>query len=221
GLPFLPYTEQPGTIWGSTSASESLRLMGFWLSYVGVGYGDVLHPYTSSAGTLVFWAPAIVGSLLLPAVALGGFAWTRRWRYAPFFLLLTLLGVLIMIAGFPEGTPLRRGMNFAYNQLVSLQTLRTTYKAGPLPALGLAVLGGMAAGVAWRALAVRRPPLRALVPVAAAVVLALAAWALLRGRAVEDQLTWRAVPAAWSDVAADLAAGLGDDHRAMVLPGQL
>ncbi|MBX5442492.1 MAG: DUF3367 domain-containing protein, partial [Solirubrobacteraceae bacterium] len=221
GLPFLPYTEQPGTIWGSTSASESLRLMGFWLSYVGVGYGDVLHPYTSNAGTLVFWAPAILGSLLLPALALGGFAWTRRWRYAPFFLLMTLVGVLIMIAGFPEGTPLRRGMNFAYNHLVSLQTLRTTYKAGPLPALGLAVLGGLAAGVAWRALAARRPPLRALVPVAAALVLAFAAWPLLRGKGVEDQLTWKRVPAAWTDVAADLDAGLGDDRRAMVLPGQL
>lgn len=221
GLPFLPYTEQPGTIWGSTSASESLRLMGFWLSYVGVGYGEVLHPYTSNAGTLVFWAPAIVGSLLLPAVALGGFAWTRRWRYAPFFLGMTLLGVLIMIAGFPEGTPLRRGMNFAYNHLVSLQTLRTTYKAGPLPALGLAVLGGMAAGVGWRALAARRSQARLLVPVAAAVVLAFAAWPLLQGRGVEEQLTWKDVPAAWSDVAADLDAGLGDDHRAMVLPGQL
>lgn len=221
GLPFLPYTEQPGTIWGSTSASESLRLMGFWLSYAGVGYGDVLHPYTANAGTLVFWAPAIVGSLLLPALALGGFAWTRRWRYAPFFLGLTLLGVLIMIAGFPEGTPLRKGMTFAYNQLVSLQTLRTTYKAGPLPALGLAVLGGMAARAAWQALSTRRPAWRPAVLVAAAAIIALSAWPYVRGRAVDDQLTWKQIPAAWTDVAADLDSGLGDDERAMVLPGQL
>ncbi|MFN8201338.1 MAG: alpha-(1-_3)-arabinofuranosyltransferase family protein [Solirubrobacteraceae bacterium] len=223
GLPFLPYTEQPGTIWGSTSASESLRLMGFWLSYAGVGYGDVLHPYTSSAASMVFWWPAIVGSLLVPALALGGFAWTRRWRYAPFFLALTLVGVLVMIAGFPEGTPLRSGMNFAYNRLVSLQTLRTTYKAGPLPALGLAVLGGMAAHLAWRWVAARgwsawaRPALVAGV----ALVLAFSAWPLVRGRAVEDQITWKAIPAAWQDAARDLDAGLGDDHRAMVLPGQL
>ncbi len=221
GLPFLPYTEQPGTIWGTTSASESLRLLGFWLSYVGTGYGDVLHPYTSNAGTFVFWAPAIVGSLLLPALALGGFAWTRRWRYGPFFLALTLLGVLIMIAGFPEGTPLRKGMTFAYNHLVSLQTLRTTYKAGPLPALGLAVLGGMAARVAWQALAGRRPALRPVVLVGAAAILALSAWPLLRGRGVDDQLTWKEIPAAWTQAADDVNARLGDDHRAMVLPGQL
>ncbi|HEU4657644.1 MAG TPA: alpha-(1-_3)-arabinofuranosyltransferase family protein [Capillimicrobium sp.] len=223
GLPFLPYTEQAGTIWGSTSASESLRLMGFWLSYAGIGYGGDLVPYTSSAGTYVFWAPGIVGSLLLPALALGGFAWTRRWRYGPFFLAMTLLGVLVMIAGFPEGTPLRKGMTFAYNHLVSLQFLRTTYKAGPLPALGLAVLGGVAAGWAWRWLATReRAPLwRAGLVGGGAVVLALAAWPLVRGRAVEDQITWKAIPSAWREVAADLDRDLGDDRRAMVLPGQL
>ena len=47
-----------------------------------------------------------------------------------------------MAAGFPEGTPLRRAMNFTYNHVAALQFLRTTYKAGPLLALGLACLGG-------------------------------------------------------------------------------
>ncbi|HEY8584140.1 MAG TPA: alpha-(1-_3)-arabinofuranosyltransferase family protein, partial [Capillimicrobium sp.] len=179
----------------------------------------------SSAGTYVFWAPAMVGSLLLPALALGGFAWTRRWRYGPFFLGMTLLGVLVMIAGFPEGTPLRSGMNFAYNNLVSLQFLRTTYKAGPLPGLGLAVLGGVAASFAWGWLSTRARPRPALAPAGlvagAAVVLAFAAWPLVRGRAVEDAITWKAIPAAWQQAAGDLDRQLGDDHRAMVLPGQL
>jgi hypothetical protein len=221
GLPFLPYTEQPGTIWGSTSASESLRLLGFWLSYAGVGYGSELHPYTDDAVAYLFWAPVIIGSLLLPALALGGFAWTRRWRYAPFFLGLVLLGVLIMMAGFPEGTPLRKGVTFAYNHLVSLQTLRTTYKAGPLPALGLAVLGGLAAGAAWSALATRRRAWRPAVLVVAGVVIVLSAWPFFRGVGVDDQLTWKGIPQAWTQVADDLDQTLGDDHRAMVLPGQL
>lgn len=221
GLPFLPYTEQPGTIWGSTSASESLRLMGFWLSYAGVGYGSTLHPYTDDAVAYLFWAPVIVGSLLLPALALGGFAWTRRWRYAPFFLGLVLLGVLIMMAGFPEGTPLRKGITFAYNHLVSLQTLRTTYKAGPLPALGLAVLGGMAARVAWAWLGERRSAWRPAVLGVAAIVVVLSAWPFFRGVGVDQQLTWKRIPAAWQQVSDDLDSSLGDDQRAMVLPGQL
>src|SRR5919202_4107955 len=39
---FLPFSEQPGTVWSTTSLAESLRLMGFWTSYVGGGYGGVL-----------------------------------------------------------------------------------------------------------------------------------------------------------------------------------
>ena len=50
-----------------------------------------------------------------------------------------------MAAGWPEGTPLRRGLTFTYNHVQALQFLRTTYKAGPLVALGLAVLGGRGA----------------------------------------------------------------------------
>ena len=41
-----------------------------------------------------------------------------------------------MTAGFPEGTPLRRASNFTYNHFFPVQFLRTTYKAGPLVALG-------------------------------------------------------------------------------------
>ena len=39
GEEFLSFTEQPGTIWGTSSMSESLRLLGFWVIYVGVGFG--------------------------------------------------------------------------------------------------------------------------------------------------------------------------------------
>ena len=39
GINFLQYTEQPATIWGTNSLTESLRLMGYWTSYLGVGFG--------------------------------------------------------------------------------------------------------------------------------------------------------------------------------------
>src|SRR4051812_35332171 len=42
GTGFLPFVEQPGTIWSTTSASEALRLMGYWVSYIGVGYTGTL-----------------------------------------------------------------------------------------------------------------------------------------------------------------------------------
>ena len=181
GTDFLPFTEQPGTIWGTTSVPESLRLMGFWTSYIGVGFGGRLDPFSGHGHVLVFSRTVVVAGLLVPALALGGFAWTRRWRYGPFFLLLTLVGVVIMAAGWPEGTPLRRGLTFTYNHVHALQFLRTTYKAGPLVALGLAVLGGGALAAAVARIPERRRKVAA--AFAAAVVVAVAAWPLVTGRA--------------------------------------
>ncbi|HWI70593.1 MAG TPA: alpha-(1-_3)-arabinofuranosyltransferase family protein, partial [Baekduia sp.] len=210
---FLIFTEQPGTIWSTTTLPESLRLMGFWTSYVGVGYGGLLRPYQGSAPAMLLLLPVVLAGLALPAVSLGTFAWTRRWRYAPFFVVLVLVGVLVMVAGWPEGTPLRTLITGAYYRAESLQPLRTTYKAGALVALGLAVMGGAAVGVAWA----RWP--RALVGGATVAVAVLAAWPLVTGRAIERQLEFD-VPAAWHDAARDLSAR-PDSSRAMILPGQL
>jgi arabinofuranan 3-O-arabinosyltransferase len=217
GTNFLPFTEQPGTIWGTTSVSESLRLMGFWTSYIGVGFGGRLDPFAGHGHVLLFSKPVVVVGLLVPALALGGFIWTRRARYGPFFLLMTLVGVVIMAAGWPEGTPLRRGFTFTYNHAQALQFLRTTYKAGPLVALGLAVLGGGALSAAWA----RIPQLRRRVALAgvAAALAAVAAWPLVTGNAVERQLEFK-LPAAWKQLAADLEHR-PDGSRALVEPGQL
>jgi arabinofuranan 3-O-arabinosyltransferase len=210
---FLIFTEQPGTIWSTTTLPESLRLMGFWTSYVGVGYGGVLRPYQGSAPAMLSLFPVVLAGLLVPALTLGSFAWTRRWRYAPFFLVLVLVGVVVMVAGWPDGTPLRRVATGAYYRVDSLQPLRTTYKAGALVALGLAMLGGAAVAAAWA----RWP--RVLVAGGVSVVVVLAAWPLVTGRAVERQLQFD-VPDAWRQAASDLDAR-PDASRAMILPGQL
>ena len=93
-----------------------------------------------------------------------------------------------MTAGFPEGTPLRRAANFTYNHVAAVQFLRTTYKAGPLVALGIAGLAGLAAARS-RALAV-----------ACVALAALASWPLVRGRGAGR-------PAAVAARARGLAAG--------------
>ena len=111
-----------------------------------------------------------------------------------------------MTAGFPEGTPLRKASNFTYNHFFPVQFLRTTYKAGPLVALGVAVLAGLAA-----------PGRRAWFVVAVALV---ACWPVVRGRALDDQLLWKDIPTAWEQAAKHVDATAGDG-RAVVLPGQL
>jgi arabinofuranan 3-O-arabinosyltransferase len=210
GVDFLRFTEQPGTIWSTTSLPESLRLMGYWISYLGVGYGGELRPYFGDGGVLLFSLPVVLAGLLVPAITLTGFAWTRRHPYGPFALLLALAGLLIMTAGFPEGTPLRKASNFTYNHFLPVQFLRTTYKAGPLVVVGIAILAGLAAA---------KLPRKALL-VAALVLPLVASWPLIRGRGVDDQLLWKSIPSAWRQ-AADHVDQTAGDGRAVVLPGQL
>jgi arabinofuranan 3-O-arabinosyltransferase len=219
GLDFLPFTEHPGSIWATTSLTESLRLMGYWISYLGVGYGGRLKPYFSDSGLLLFNPLVVIATLVVPALALAGFVWTRRWRYGPFFLALVLTGLLLMAAGFPEGTPLRRGLNFTYNHVGAVHFLRTSYKAGPLAGLAIACLGGVAVGELWRRLE-RVRVARAGLALVGAALLALSAWPLVTGRAIDKQVSWKKIPPAWKQVAHDLDRGLPASSRAVVVPGQ-
>src|SRR3954468_7580442 len=218
GVDFLRFTEPAGAIWATTSLSESFRAMGYWISYIGVGFNGIVRPYFSDAGMLLFNHLVVTATLLVPGLALLAFAWTRRRRYAALFLALVLLGTLLMAIGFPEGTPLRRGATFAYNHLSSVRFLRTTYKAGPLVVLGVAGLGAMAVEVAAARMTAR---LRVAGALALAALLAAAAWPLVSGDAVDRQVSWKQIPPGWRAAARDLDRGLGDNARAVVLPGQL
>ncbi len=217
GIDFLRFTEQPGAIWSNTAITESLRGMGYWPSYLGLGFGS-FRPYYDSSASLLYDPVVLVCTLVVPALALGGFAWARRWRYGPFFLALVLLGLIVMSAGFPPGTPLRKGATFTYNHLSFVQFLRTTHKAGPLVVVGLACLAGY--GTAALVARVRRPAAVALA-VAGAVLLAVSVWPLTAGRAIDGQTVVDGVPESWQSTADDLDRRLAPNSRAVVLPGQL
>lgn len=226
GVNFLQFTEQPGTVWGTTTAAETLRLMSFWLSYVGIGFQGRAIPYFDDSATLLFSAPVVLATLLFPAASLTGFAWTRRWRYGPFFLGLALIAVLVMMAGFPDGTPLRHGLYFTYNHVAAVRFLRASYKGAPLLAVGLACLAGAGVGELWARTArlrgrVRHVPWRFAAVPAGLAILAGAAWPLVSGHAQDAQVSYRQIPAAWRQAAADLDRQLPPNSRAMVLPGDL
>ena len=219
GINFLDFTESAGAIWATTSIPESLRLMGYWLSYLGGGFGELPLPYFDASADLLFSPPVVVASLLVPGLALTGLVWSRRWRYTPFFLLLLLSGLLVMTVGFPEGTPMRRAVTAAYNHVEPVQFLRTTYKAGPLVALALACLAGVAASELWRRLPARAPRIAA--GVAGVALLAVASWPLATGRALDPKFSFDEVPPAWERAADRVDADLGPNARALILPGQL
>ncbi len=215
GLNFLQFTEQVGSIWATTSLTESLRLMGYWPSYLGVGYSDKLTPYFGDSATMLFDPAVVAATLLVPAVALGGYLWTRRWRYGPFLLASALVSLLVMSVGYPDGTPGRRAVTFIYSHVSAVQFLRTTYKAGPLLALAIALLGAAGAQAVW-ARSGRWG--QAAVGAGTTALLVLSALPFFKGRAIE--LTWSSIPAAWRQAGKDLDKQLPPDSRAVVLPGQ-
>ena len=226
GIDFLQFTEQPQSIWATNSVTESLRLMGYWTSYLGVGFDGVNRPFFSDGATFLFNVPVVGASLMLPALAVAGFALGRRRTYAPLFLALMVVGAVIMMAGFPAGTPLRRGMDWIYHQVFVVRFLRTTNKAAPLVALGLAGLLGLGAQQVWARLRlVRKPQVRHMAmlgsPLALAGLIVLAALPLFRGKALDSQLLWKRIPAAWREAGAGLHRGLAPDARALILPGQI
>ena len=117
-------------------------------------------------------------------------------------------------------------MEWVYRHVPLVRFMRTTQKAAPLVAIGTAGLLGLGAQLAWaRLLALPRPRVRrvALVaaPVGLATLIALAALPLVRGTAIEKQLTWKRIPSAWTDVGRDLDRGGPHNSRALVLPGQI
>jgi arabinofuranan 3-O-arabinosyltransferase len=221
GIDFLQFTEQPRSIWGTNSAPEALRLMAYWTSYIGVGFFGASRPLFSEAGTLLFNPLVVVATLAVPAIAVAGFAWTRRWRYAPFFLLLVVVGVAIEVAGFPNGTPARDGMEWVYRNVPLVRFLRTTQKAAPLVALGVGGLLALLVHVALGRLREAGRAPRVALPVALAALIVLGALPLVRGTAVEEQLAWKEIPDAWTSAGRELDRDLAAGSRAVVLPGQI
>ena len=218
GIDFLIFTEQPDVIWHTTSLTESLRGLGYWVAYTEIDFGAVPVPFFSNADTLLFDPAVVVASLLVPALAVAGFLVSRRHAYGPFLLAMALLGAVMMTAGFPEGTPLRRAVTALYENAESVQFLRTTYKAGPLLAIGLALLLGLAAEAAWSRM--RGVAVRVVAGAAGAALLALAAWPLSTGDAVDPVVDFD-LPASWTRAADDLDRSLPHGTRAVVLPGSL
>lgn len=241
GSDFLKFTEQPQTIWATTSMSESLRLLGYWPLYLGTGYGDVL-PVMRAGQTYLFDPIVVVGSLLVPVVALSGLrTLRRRWSYAPFFGLLACASLVILFAGFPHGTAASRTFMAAYEHVPALRFMRTTYKAAPILALALAALGGATAAVLVnRVRASARPTAPAVLrgwprlaglarhatlPGIGLALLALTplVWALpfFSGHAIDRRLGYDHVPAAWHAAISDAGAAAAENRRTMVLPGEL
>lgn len=225
GADFQQFAEPPTTIWATTSMSESLRLLGFWVLYLGSGFGP-LDAELGIAPDYLFKSAVIVATFALPLLGFGGLRLTRRWRYAPFFGLLAVAALLVMAVGFPPGTPLRKAVTVTSNEIRPLEVLRTTYKAAPLLALAMACLAGAALEALTRRAARAAPPggrgvLLRRAPAALLVLPVLACLPLVQGRALDSELAYGDVPASWRQAIDDAGHQMPAGGRILLLPGDL
>ena len=217
GADFLSFTEQPSTIWATNSVSESLRLLGYWITYFQIGFG-ASRPVVPPTTVYLFAPLLVAASFAVPLLAFGSLS--RIWKkpYVPFFVLLAVGSATAMAVGFPPGKALYTLLIKAYYGLPILQILRTTYKIGPLLALALAFLVG--AGVAEMLRKVR-PGTGRRFAIAGVIALPVAfGWPMFTGGAIDPQLAYKDVPSYWRSAAKDLDQQTKPGYRAMILPGQ-
>ena len=211
GIPILRYTETYYVVANAALAPELLRGLGYWYFYG----RDALGPWIRPAISMVQSVPLLAVSYAIPILAFCG-GLLSRFRHRGYFTLLVLVGLVMGVGAHPWTGSSPAGAVFKlWTTTDSGLAFRSTPRAVPLIALGLAVLLGAGAAAVGR----WRPGLR--VPVAAGllVLICLNQLALFRGQMVDENLDRPSdVPTYWTDAAAFLDRG-DPDYRVAEVPG--
>src|SRR6478735_8019075 len=222
GLNILKFTETLQVVSSASTPLETLRGLGYWFFY-GIDrighWTDASVPYMRNLGLLAV-------SFALPVLALFAAACVR-WRHRAYFVLLTVVGVVVAVGANPYDDPSPLGgtfKSFAESSSFGL-ALRSTSRAVPLVALGPAVLLGVAVNALARAWAgqgrtVRGVPVRTLVVAGVVIVLAIVNLpAIFTGDFYTQDLTRNeTLPQYWTDAIAALDAQ-SHDTRVLEIPG--
>ena len=215
GIPILRYTETYAMVAHAALSTELLRGLGNWFFYG----SDALGTWIAPAGRMMQSLPALVLSFTVPGLALvSGFL--TRFRNRGYFALLVATGLVLAVGAHPWSDSSPAGAAFkAWTTTESGMAFRSTPRAVPLVALGLAVMLG--AGVA--AISAARPAWHLPVAGLALVVVCANQWSLFNGQLVDRNLGRdEEIPEYWHEAAAALQAGAGTgprDTRVYALPG--
>ena len=148
GLDILRYTETVKAVARTSLPNEVLRGLGYWFFYG----RDRLGSWIEAAPNYTQRPRIIFTSYLIPSLAMvsAGFV---RWRRRGFFVVLTVVGVVIAVGAHPYARPTPLGAVFKAfaNSSTAGLALRSTGRADPLVVLGLAMLlgAGVTAVTAW------------------------------------------------------------------------
>jgi hypothetical protein len=212
GMNVLRFTETVRAVSADALPIEALRGLGNWYFYG----TDQKGPWITVATYYTEWLWLLAVSFAVPFLAFVA-ACCIRWRYKLYFVLLIVTGVALTTLVHPYAHPSPVGSvfkGFANTSTFGL-ALRSTPRAVPLVALGVAVLlgGGLHAFAA-------RFPAKALLATVAVVGLVVAdMFPLWTGNLVDNNLQRpQAIPSYWTQATAYLNS-LGSSTRVLEEPG--
>ena len=210
GIQILQYTETAAVVASASVAPEVLRGLGYWFFYGGDRLGPWIEPSVDYTQRL--WLIAV--TYLLPTLALLGAA-ASRWKHRAYFAVLVFAGVFIAVGAHPWDDPPLTGQWWK-DLLQSSKglALRSTPRAVPLIALGLAVFLGL--GLATLARSAPRWAKPAGVGLMALAVVGLPP--LFTGGMIAANLKREDIPQYWLDAIGSFDAQ-PHDTRVLEVPG--
>jgi len=212
GVNVLKYTETVPSTSAASLASEILRGLGYWYFYG----TDRAGPWTQNSVEYTQSISLILWSFSVPALAFLA-AFVARWRYRSYFILITVVGMVLAVGPNPFDHPSSVGSVIKKIMVDTTAGLamRSTDRASPVILLALAVFLGT--GVSALSFRVRKTSLA--IGAFAVVAVAGATSPLWTGQILADSFNQPAVPPAYTREA---AAALNDAHpgtRLYALPG--
>lgn len=217
----LATTERPTVVSSRSSWVESWRGLGMWVTYFRESRGQ-----KQSQSAAYFDNPIVVLASFGAPIAAGLSLALSRWRPRLFYAALVAMSVPIMVGLWPvdSPSPLGRVFDWGFENAVLVRGLRTTYKAGAVLSIGVAVLG--AVGIASL---LQRPRSGSLDERYRVIAGATAAWVLVAmvvvaafpfwtGHLYNSDDGYEELPDYWGQ-ALDWINAQPDDGRVLVLPG--
>ncbi len=217
----LATTELPKSVAQSSSSFESWRGLGKWLSYF--QWGDGLS--SASAARFMTNPIVILCSFAALAFALVALGWRRTPLRRTWGALLALTIVVMVGAHSPGASPIGAAFNWVFTHVDGVVAFRSTFKAGPMAILAVAVLAtsGFIMAFEWLTEKIALFGTKRLATVIFAVVIALplvvSAYPFLGGSRLGDNLSVAEIPQYWKD-AFRWFDGVPETDRVLVLPAE-
>ncbi len=212
GVNVLKYTETVPATSGASLASEILRGLGYWYFYG----TDRVGPWTQTSVMYTQNIALILWSFSVPVLAFLA-AFVGRWRYRTYFILITVVGMVMAVGPNPYQHP--SGVGSVIKKIMVDTTaglaMRSTDRASPLIILSMAMFLG--AGVSALSFRVRKTSLA--IGAFAVAAVAGASAPLWSGQIVATGFTQPAVPPAYTRAAAAALDGAHPGTRLYALPG--